>query len=217
MVFAADGQYRVSVYLLLAGITLDTLDGVVARWLKATSKIGQELDSFSDAISAVAAPAFLLYHCLLRDLGWRGMLVSLFYLLCGVFRLARFNLTSDWHQKAGLTTGVPVPITASFIMAMVLMHEEMPTVVVVGVVLGLGLLMVSRVALPNLKGKSLISAMLAVGIVNFYCVVLAPSWYTVGWWTFWNVLILICASDRGRATGAEGSLPGVPKPGPDPV
>ena len=87
MLAAAEGRYDLSVRLLLLALTLDTLDGVVARWLGATSEFGQELDSFSDALSFGAAPAFLVQRALLGPLGALGVVVSVVYLLAAVIRL----------------------------------------------------------------------------------------------------------------------------------
>ena len=118
---AADGRYELAVYLLLLAILLDLFDGRVARWLRATSKFGQEMDSLSDALSFCAAPAFLAQRAILQPLGGAGIAVSLSFLLAGVLRLARFNLTSEVHGKASRTTGVPTPIAAGYVMVLVLM------------------------------------------------------------------------------------------------
>jgi CDP-diacylglycerol--serine O-phosphatidyltransferase len=68
------------------------------------------MDSFCDALSFCAAPAFLAFEAVLQPLGSAGVAAAVFYLLAGVFRLARFNLTSDVHVKASRTVGVPTPI-----------------------------------------------------------------------------------------------------------
>jgi CDP-diacylglycerol--serine O-phosphatidyltransferase len=198
MVAAADGRWELSVYLLVIAILCDVLDGSIARLLGATSEFGQEMDSFSDAISFGVAPAFLVYLAILRPLGFWGLIASLVYVLAGVTRLTRFVLTSDAHVKELRTTGVPIPIAASYLMASVLMRDRMPVVAVVAVVLVMAALMVSRVRLPSLKGKNVVSAMLLVGIVNYLAVVFNPSWITVGWWNVWNACILLVARAYGN-------------------
>jgi CDP-diacylglycerol--serine O-phosphatidyltransferase len=193
MVAAAEGRLDASVYLLVVSIFLDTFDGPVARRLGATSRFGQEMDSFSDALSFGAAPAFLLFFAFLRPLGRWGLAVSLVYLLAAILRLARFNVTTDAHVKDPRTMGVPTPIAASYIMAAVLMRRDLdpPLMVVVGLLLAA--LMVSRFRLPALKGKTPITVMLLVGISNYMLVVFVPSWYTIAWWNVWNVFILWAA------------------------
>jgi len=193
MVAAADGRFELSVYLLVVAILCDVLDGTIARLLGATSDFGQEMDSFSDAISFGVAPALLVYLAVLRPLGFWGLIVSLVYLLAGVTRLTRFVLTSDAHDKELRTTGAPIPAAASYLMAAVLMRESMSVQAVALVVLVMSVLMVSKVRLPNLKGRNIVTAMMLVGIVNYLWFIFHPSWLTVGWWNVWNAAILLVA------------------------
>jgi CDP-diacylglycerol--serine O-phosphatidyltransferase len=193
MVAAADGRFELSVYLLVVAILCDVLDGTIARLLGATSEFGQEMDSFSDATSFGVAPAFLVYLAVLRPLGFWGLAVALIYLLAGVTRLTRFVLTSDAHSKELRTTGAPIPVAASYLMAAVLIRDSLPVTAVAVVVLVMAVLMVSKIRLPSLKGKNIVTAMLLVGIVNYLLVVFRPGWMTIGWWNVWNACILIAA------------------------
>ena len=193
MVAAADGRFELSVYLLVVAILCDVLDGTIARLLGATSEFGQEMDSFSDAISFGVAPALLVYLAVLRPLGFWGLVVCLIYLLAGVTRLTRFVLTSDAHSKELRTTGAPIPAAASYLMAAVLMRDSMSVQAVALLVLVMSLLMVSKIRLPSLKGKNIVTAMMLVGIVNYIFFVFRPSWFTFGWWNVWNAAILVVA------------------------
>jgi len=202
MLLAADGRFEAAVYLLFAAIFLDMLDGRLARLLHATSSLGQQLDSFCDFLSFGCAPAFLVHRALLRNLGPAGALVAIAYLLAGLYRLARFNLRSDPHTKARRTLGVPIPIAAGYLMAVVLMRDEIPAPAAVAVVLLMTVMMISRWRLPDLKGKSVVSALLLVGILNYTAVICWPSWYTVIWWNVWNALILVAARAEDRREAA---------------
>jgi len=193
MVAAADGRFELAVYLLVIAVLCDVLDGTLARLLGATSDFGQEMDSFSDAISFGVAPAFLVYLAVLRPLGFWGLMVSLIYLLAAVTRLTRFVLTSDAHVKELRTTGAPTPAAASYLMAAVLMRDALPALPVALLVVIASVLMVSRIRLPSLRGKNLVTAMMLVGIVNYLVFVFRPGWLTVGWWNIWNVGILVVA------------------------
>ncbi len=204
---AARGQYELAVYLLLAAILLDMTDGRLARALSATSKFGQEIDSFCDALSFCAAPAFLVYQALLQPLGGAGVAVAVVYLLAGVFRLARFNLTADVHGKASRTVGVPTPIGAGYMMALALMRDEITPVVAAVVVVVMAALMVSRWSLPELKGKSVVSGMLLVGAFNYLAVVWRPSWTTIAWWNLWNLAIVLTAKWQDRKMSPEAPSP----------
>lgn len=196
---AAEGRFELAVYLLLLAIFLDMLDGRVARWLKATTRFGQEADSFSDALSFCAAPAFLIYQAMLRPLGPAGIAVSMAYLLAGTGRLVRFNLTSEVHSKSERTLGVPTPIAASYVMALVLMREHLGVMTAGVVVLVMALLMVSRLRLPELGGRGPLTYALLVGLINYFAVVIWPNWYTVGWWNLWNACILVLARFEDRS------------------
>jgi len=198
MIAASDGKFDLAVYLLVVAVVLDTLDGSIARWLQATSEFGQEMDSFSDALSFGAAPAFLVYHAILKTMPSIGLTVALVYLLCAILRLTRFNISSDAHLKERRTVGVPVPVAAAYLMVAVLMRDQIRPSHVVFLVLLFAGLMVSRLQLPNLKGRNLVTFMLLVGIVNYLAVIFRPGWPTIIWWNVWNVLILVAAWIRER-------------------
>lgn len=207
MLAAADGRFELAVYMLVLAVLLDTFDGRVARLLKATSKFGQEMDSFSDAVSFCVAPAFLAQRAMLQDLAGLGVIVSCLYLVAGVFRLVRFNLTSDIHHKARYAMGVPTPVGAGYVMAAVLMRDQISAPVGAVVVLVMALLMISRLPLPEMRGRSLVTYAILVGIANYFVVVFRPNWYTIGWWNLWNVVILLVAKGEDRRLeGAEPSI-----------
>jgi CDP-diacylglycerol--serine O-phosphatidyltransferase len=198
MLATAHGKFDLAVYCLVAAVLLDMMDGRLARWLDATSKFGQEIDSFSDTISFCTAPAFLAYNACLTPLGVWGVAVSLVYVLAGVFRLARFNLTSDEHAKASRTLGVTTPVGAGYLMALALMRAQVPPLWAAALVLVVAAAMVSTWRLPDLKGRSVVTAMLIVGVLNYFAVVLRPGWPTVIWWNVWNVAILVAAKVQDR-------------------
>lgn len=195
---AAEGRFTLAVYFLVVAILLDTLDGRLARLLNATSEFGKQFDSFSDALSFGAAPAFLIQRAMLGPLGMFGYAAAAVYLLAVVLRLSRFNLAADTHGKARRTTGVPCPIGASYLMAAVLMQGRFDPIWAVALMLVMALLMVSTIRLPDLKGKSFVTVMLLVGMCNYFAVIFFPSWRTIVWWNIWNVLILIAARIEDR-------------------
>jgi len=103
------------VYLALAllplALILDIADGRVARRQKDPSPFGQELDSLADIVSFGVAPAALAY-CL----GMRGALdvvVLMYFVVCGISRLARYNVTAgelaDEAGKVKYFEGTPIP------------------------------------------------------------------------------------------------------------
>ncbi|HZD40649.1 MAG TPA: CDP-alcohol phosphatidyltransferase family protein [Terriglobales bacterium] len=103
------------VYLALCLIplafVLDVLDGRVARARHEHSIFGRELDSLADIVSFGTAPAAIAY-----GLGMRGaldVLVLIYFIACGISRLARYNITaarlSDEAGKVKYYEGTPIP------------------------------------------------------------------------------------------------------------
>ncbi|KAF7561978.1 hypothetical protein G7046_g2141 [Stylonectria norvegica] len=105
-----------TIYLALAflpfGLFFDFMDGKVARWRQKSGLMGQELDSLADLISFGVAPAMVAF-----TLGLRSVLDTVgltFFVLCGLTRLARFNVTvatlpKDATGKSKFFEGTPIP------------------------------------------------------------------------------------------------------------
>lgn len=100
-------SYSYSVLFIFIAAFLDRYDGKVARKFNQESELGKQLDSMGDIISFGVAPALLMYECVLSDFGTLGMIITIFYIACGAFRLARFNITESNCYFVGL------PITAA--------------------------------------------------------------------------------------------------------
>lgn len=116
-------------------VVCDALDGRIARMTKTTTEIGVQFDSIADVLTFGIAPAVLAYSwgvgSALRDgtpshkLGW---FISFMYLMCGAFRLARFNVQSMRPRLLAEGTakvdkknfiGLPIPAAAAMIAAII--------------------------------------------------------------------------------------------------
>jgi CDP-diacylglycerol---serine O-phosphatidyltransferase len=111
---ALDNRPTEAMAFLAAAAILDALDGRMARVLKATSRMGEEIDSLADAVNFGVAPAFIVYGTLLSAsrVGW---IVVLLYAVCIVLRLARYNAMLDMDQPAyekEYFVGMPAPAGA---------------------------------------------------------------------------------------------------------
>jgi CDP-diacylglycerol--serine O-phosphatidyltransferase len=111
---AAERRFLWIAFLLLPlALVLDVLDGYVARLNRARqSVLGSDLDSLADVISFGVAPAVLGYTLGLRG-GW-DMLILTYFVVCGVSRLARFNVTAsaladEATGKVKYFEGTPIP------------------------------------------------------------------------------------------------------------
>jgi CDP-diacylglycerol---serine O-phosphatidyltransferase len=107
-------RYLWTAFILLpSALVCDVLDGYVARLNpKRQSVLGADLDSLSDVISFGVAPAVLGFTLGLRG-GW-DMLCLTYFVVCGVSRLARFNVTAadlaDTETgKVKYFEGTPIP------------------------------------------------------------------------------------------------------------
>jgi CDP-diacylglycerol--serine O-phosphatidyltransferase len=106
--------------LIPVALVFDVLDGRIARWRQRSSAMGRELDSLADVISFGVAPAAIAYGCGMQGLYDRVVLV--FFVACGVSRLARYNVTaeklSEGGDKVKYFEGTPIP--TSLVLVMVL-------------------------------------------------------------------------------------------------
>lgn len=113
----------------------DTLDGRIARMTKTTTEIGIQLDSIADVLTFGIAPAVLAYawgygaaldaEDPLHQLGW---FLSFMFVICGAFRLARFNVQATRPRPLLEGTvkvdkksfvGLPIPAAAGLIAAII--------------------------------------------------------------------------------------------------
>ncbi len=117
---------RVALFYILLACICDLLDGRVARMGGYESPFGREFDSLADVVSFGVAPAFLVHRIVLADvfrlypkLGW---FIASIYLICGAFRLARFNCLADKPGGGGGKEfiGFPIPAAAGFVASLTL-------------------------------------------------------------------------------------------------
>ncbi|KAL7931301.1 hypothetical protein V8C35DRAFT_310038 [Trichoderma chlorosporum] len=117
--FSIHQNYIIASVLIHIGYEFDVYDGRVARWRNECSELGKELDSLSDIVTFGIAPVVMVY-----SVGFQSPLDQLalvFYVLCGVARLARFNVTAHLiaRNKRGemIYEGLPIPFAASVVSA----------------------------------------------------------------------------------------------------
>jgi len=155
-------------YILLACI-FDLFDGRVARMGGVESPFGREFDSLADLVSFGVAPAFLVNRVVLKDvfpgqpqLAW---FISSIYLLCGAFRLARFNCLSASGSSASKDfLGFPIPSAAGLVSSLTLLIIDLNKhdrdlgnyrYLLAVVLLFLSAMMVSTVKYPSFKSLGL--------------------------------------------------------------
>jgi CDP-diacylglycerol--serine O-phosphatidyltransferase len=129
---------------ILFAIPFDSLDGRIARMTHTTSEFGKELDSLADAITFGMAPSLLAliwgFHFLPdsvnpqlhQHLGQAGAFICFLFLIGGVSRLARFNISPDAQPRnpgrpgRKYFVGMPIPAAAGLLAATVHYFNGIP-------------------------------------------------------------------------------------------
>ncbi len=200
--YSSQGNWHHAAVAISIAALLDGVDGRVARLLKATSRLGAELDSLADFVSFGVAPALFVYFWImqkvppesaaypLRGLFWA---LALFYAMCAAFRLARFNTMLDDgptqpHWKH-FFLGLPAPGGAGLVITPAIWqlhtgldHFQTPWLGCAALLV-CGVLMASRI--PTVSAKSVrVPARRLVPFLLFVMFVLAmlvsQFWLTLG-------------------------------------
>ena len=204
---SSEGRFREALWALLVACICDGIDGRIARLLKASSKLGAELDSLADFVNFGVAPAMFMFFWLTggpTHVGIGGTTVravlacSLYYAMCDCFRLARFNTMLEqevapyWKH---FFTGVPAPggcwmVLTPAILAFEL-KESCPDLAAflqkpgtgIFMLVFIGTLMASRLPTISLKSvhisKKWMPAVLA-GLLLLIAFLVTDLWLTVG-------------------------------------
>src|SRR5262245_21400339 len=161
---------KVALGFILLACIFDLFDGRVARMGGIERPFGRECDSLADLISFGLAPAFLMHRVVLRDVfpghpEW-GWFISSIYLICGAFRLARYNcLSALSHGGASKEfLGFPIPSAAGLVASLTLLIIELNekdrslgkwNYLLAVVLVFLSAMMVSTVKYPSFKSLGL--------------------------------------------------------------
>ncbi len=132
IIFAFQGNLPLASFCIFAGAFFDFFDGLAARLLKVTGKLGKQLDSMADMVTFGVAPGFILFHIMhdsLQEITFRDAAAEGFFfpeilaLLIPIFsavRLANFNI--DTRQVTSFI-GLPTPVPAIFVASLPLIDK----------------------------------------------------------------------------------------------
>jgi len=123
VIYSIHNLYTPAAWSIMLAILMDMLDGRVARWTKSTSRFGIEFDSLADLISFGVAPAILMYQMILHTMHKPGIAISLFFVVAGAMRLARFNTKAQSGETSTEFSGLPIPAAAALLASFVLSYE----------------------------------------------------------------------------------------------
>lgn len=116
-------SYIQAAWLITLSILFDGMDGKMARILNATSKIGAQADSLADFVAFGVVPGFLAWQLSLKYFGVLGFIVFIFYVICGGYRLARYNVLTQNPDKKENFMGLPIPAAAAAVSSFILFNE----------------------------------------------------------------------------------------------
>jgi len=177
-------------------LVFDMLDGRIARMTKTTTEIGIQLDSLADVVTFGIAPAILAYvwgygasFSEGSDLYNVALFISFMYLMCGTFRLARFNVQSSRPRilAEGVMkvdkksfVGLPIPVAGGLVAALVhfaptpliaygLERAQLYSILMIILIAVLSVLMVSTLRFSSFKtvgtkSRSMRTIILAVAV-----------------------------------------------------
>jgi CDP-diacylglycerol--serine O-phosphatidyltransferase len=168
IVSAFEGRLETASYFIFAAAVFDFFDGFTARWLKAYSAIGKELDSLADMVSFGVAPASIMYALLLSaaaqqglsyTCGWSVATSAFLIAVFSALRLAKFNI--DTRQTDSFI-GLPTPANALFVCSLAFISSGGSPLAEVtdhlffllAVVVAFSYLLVAELSLFSLKFKS---------------------------------------------------------------
>ena len=154
--FPKEISYFIAFLLILTASVLDFFDGFVARKINHTSKMGSQLDSFSDLISFALAPSFLVFDIMQNsdrfmevNLSDGSLLPYLSFLIIptAMYRLARFNNSINSENF----TGLPTPAVGIFFMGLPFLPFKLTFIILISLILIFSFLMVSSLNFYSLK------------------------------------------------------------------
>ncbi|WP_299211653.1 CDP-diacylglycerol--serine O-phosphatidyltransferase [uncultured Tateyamaria sp.] len=203
--FGYEARYEMAVRLVLAACVLEGLDGRVARLLNRSTAVGAELDSLADFLNFGVAPVLILYSWACQDFRSAGWIAVLFYAICRVLRLARFNVSDrvkTCARPSAFFVGVPSPAGAVLVMLPMVVSFAVsdmpltPPVVVAFHICLVGLLMISRIPTYSFKNISMNRAnakFFLLGVAVLAAALLTYLWATLTLLTLAYVVCLVWA------------------------
>ena len=243
-------SFTMAGYMIFLAMVADVLDGRVARLTRTTSSFGGQLDSLCDAISFGVAPAFImikltdlhLEHLRFGPAGFSVILgrvitfAAIFYAMCAVVRLARFNVENEEDESAHMYfAGLPSPPAAGVVVSLVIFQQRLLPKITNGapeafrtfaiitvcalpvITLLTGILMVTRIRYPHvanhlLRGKKTLASLLLI--------------FASGFLIIWNIQLAMVVGFCGFALAGvirwlivgvlrKGSLPAKKAPPPE--
>ena len=125
VVAVQDRNYHLSALLIFGAAFLDGMDGRLARRSGTESEFGKEYDSLADALTFCLMPGLIAWFWGLDQFGRIGWLIPFFYTVCGLTRLARFNVQAATVDRR-FFVGLPTPAAAGLVGSILFFFSKSP-------------------------------------------------------------------------------------------
>ena len=134
IIFAFQGNLKLASFFIFTGAFLDFFDGLAARLLKATGKLGKQLDSMADMVTFGVAPGMILFQLIyysqtisffqsdIKDPNLFPAILAFLLPIFSAIRLAKFNI--DTRQTTSFI-GLPTPALAILVAAIPLINTDL--------------------------------------------------------------------------------------------
>ncbi len=162
LIYVSRGEFLLGALFVLLAAIFDLIDGITARLVQSASEFGVQLDSLSDVVSFGVVPSFMLYKIYFFQFGDLGLILSSLPLICGVLRLARFNVQTNAYQDKKFFTGLAIPASAFFIVSYLIFYhlrdifaQEVKTYLIFSVTILSSLSMISTIKFYNAPRPSI--------------------------------------------------------------
>lgn len=191
------GMVQLSCTLILLAAIADGLDGSMARYMGG-SDIGGSLDSLADVISFGVAPAIIITSFISEFV---TLVAVCFYLICGILRLARFNISKP---DSAFFKGLPITAGGITVAAIILVDEgHLQSIAVALGCIILGMLMVSSIPYMKIRSKKKtlpLTFIFAISILSYF---LDPTFTSIATIPLMLAMMLyiispICIKNRGE-------------------
>ena len=185
-----EGHLDWGALFIFCALIADGLDGRIARAFGVSSEFGKEMDSLCDLGSFGVAPAVLAWTLALHNYGFVGIAVTIFFAVCGMWRLTRFNVNASVVH--GYFMGLAIPAGGNLVAMSTWLFLGLgvdPTsfgLVYPAAVTVTAYLMVSHVHYPDFKGggekiymaSKLFALVVFVGILYVGSAAILPAIFT---------------------------------------
>lgn len=182
-------DYKIAIKFILLAVFVDHFDGRVARFLRITNEFGKNFDSLADMVNFGFMPIIFLVYIFRNSLGI--YVCGFFYVICVMWRLARFNVSNDNTSFTGLPSPLGcvvalMPFVTSYIFPV---FEPTKHIVICELaIIVSGIFMISQIKTVSLK-NIVILKLNHFSLV--FCIFVAIMFYNIFIATFVGILIYI--------------------------